>query len=126
MNAIYPHYTKPGVYIFEWESDASGNATVTSPIRFNGYLHGIKFIPGDGVTDGYDAQLTDDEGVNLLGNADTAPGTNLPSDASDLGNYKQPLNANMGHIFLFNTTLTLAISGAGANKTGKIYIATDK
>jgi hypothetical protein len=60
-----------------WESDASGDATGTSPYKVHGVLLRAVFNPSaDAPTDNYDVVLNDENGMDVLGgqgaNLDTA------------------------------------------------------
>jgi hypothetical protein len=107
-----------------WTSDASGNATVTTP-SLNGMILCVEFAPGAGgsqPTNNYSATLTNRNGVDLLlGGAaanlsNAAPTRVIPAASTTDASTKsgQPVAE----------ACTLNISGAGNTKsgTGIIYV----
>ena len=116
-NTITKHPSNEHIYVIDWTSDASGNASLVSPVVFRGLLLGVKFIPGASVTS-YNASLVDAQGVNLFANF----GTGLPTLATDAGNYHTPMNSDDFPYYLFDSALTLTISGAGDTKSGQILL----
>jgi hypothetical protein len=102
-----------------WTSDASGNATVTTP-SLNGMILCVEFAPGAGgsqPTNNYSATLTNRNGVDLLlarRTSNAAPTRVIPAASTTDASTKsgQPVPR----------PCTLNISGAGNTKSGTAII----
>ena len=95
--------------IYEWISDASGDATVEVEPRYAGKkLNWVKTIPGAGVS-AYTLTIMDSDGFDQLcgeGTARSTSATEVIFAQSD--------------VILPNGSLTLTVSGAGDAKTGTV------
>jgi len=98
--------------VFDWVSDASGNADITTGAKLTGAAVLGIFIPDtvDVPTTLYDVTITDEDGVDVLQNQ----GLNrsvavIEEQAVSFGN-------------VFNSTLKLNVSNAGNAKKGKVIL----
>lgn len=108
------------IIVFEWTASAGGvvSGVGATDKAITGHVTGASFDPGSGVSDLYDVQILDGNGVDIL----RTLGSNLPSDATSTANYKTPLTDEGGYQTLTRQTLTPSISGAGNATSGTIYL----
>lgn len=121
-----------GIYKYgiAWTSDASGVVSVT-PFAVNpGTIVLVEFVPGSGgttPTDLYDVMMTDDLGVNVLG--DGAGGSIGTDSLAASATSKVPLVIGATGLFvrrwLHGGNLIPVVAAAGNAKTGLInlYVA---
>lgn len=109
-----------------WTSDASGNATGTTPVLIGRLVKAIT-VPSVSAapTDNYDIAMTDEQGVDVLAgvqstlaNRDTANTEQvyflvLDAALTPLAQSVHPLVAN---------ALTISVTNAGNAKSGTIYL----
>ena len=108
-------YTSVKKIVFDWLSDAYGNATSTSTNSFTGLLQRVVQIPdaaGTQPTDQYDVVVNDSDSVDTLHGL----GANLTNAATVVKDYTDGIGA------VVNSTLSLSVSNAGNAKGGKTII----
>lgn len=101
--------------VFEWTSDAGGDATETTAAAYDGKLIGLTTIP-DAVaapTDDYDITLTDVEGHDVLLGA----GANR-----DTANTEHVAEASLGAVAGSKLTLTVAAAGNAKEGIAVVYL----
>ncbi len=101
--------------VFEWTSNASGAASGTTTAGYDGIVAEAIFDPDSGdtqPTNEHDITLVDGDGHDVL----LGTGANLSNAAAT---YKAASNA-MGVVF--DSALTLNVSGAGSGKSGTVTI----
>ncbi|MHA1225269.1 MAG: hypothetical protein ACTSPV_00835 [Candidatus Hodarchaeales archaeon] len=109
---------------FDWTSDSSGNVSGIKSKTLSGEITRMVFIPDSGATqpsDGYDAVLLDENGVDIL----AGQGTNLSNSSTDIvvGGVEITYGANSTIIpVVIDDQLELQISNAGDSKGGKVII----
>jgi len=108
----------------DWTSDASGDADGTSRKIVGRLIKGVT-DPGDSPTDNYDIVITDEEGVNVLGNCfddlvdrDT---TNTEEVYFQVSNLAATDPAGGVHPVVCDT-LTITVSNAGNAKSGQLIL----
>jgi len=112
------------VVTLAWTSDASGNMNGIPTDFLAGELLRCVFTPGSGgsePTDGYDAELLDSNGVDLLaGEGASLSHTSTTSicPAVEMTDGSHPTCRP----FVFNDKLQLEISGAGNGKSGLVVL----
>ena len=100
--------------LFDWISDASGDADAQTTKAYNGKILAVVTDPDDtdAPTDNYDVTVTDQDGIDVLNgagaNRDTA-NTEQVTDESLLG-------------VVANDRLTVNVSNAGNANAGKVYV----
>jgi len=100
----------PSEHTIDWESDASGDATVVLPNYKDRKLKSIKTVPDSGVT-AYDMTLIDEDGLDWFN------GEGLNRSTTDAEIFIAEAD-----IFLPNQTLTLTISDAGNVQSGTVIM----
>lgn len=102
---------------FDWVSDGSGNASLTTDQKFTGLIVGVANIPSTVAppTSGYNVLVQDEYGTDLLLTAGL--GVAVPGGSAD----------TVGAVFspffpITNSPLTIDVSGAGAATEGKIVL----
>jgi len=97
---------------FDWTCDSAGDATATTTNVYDGKLQLVVTDPGaTAPTDNYDITLSDDDSQDLL----AGNGANR-----DTANTEYITQANCGAVA--GSTLALAVSNAGDEKVGKVYV----
>lgn len=99
--------------VFTWTSSAGGAADAVTVRAYDGKLIGLTTDPdgSDAPTDNYDIVITDSGGHDVLLGA----GANR-----DTANTEHVAEASLGAVA--NSTLTLAITNAGATKEGVVIL----
>lgn len=115
-------YTDEKIRVVEWSwtSDAAGTVSGEGAVTITGIILGILFEPDDTdtPTNLYDVQLLDDGSADIL----HAVGANQPSDDSDTGKMRCPINADGQLVILYEKQITPSITNAGNAKSGIIYL----
>ena len=109
------------VLVFEWESDGSGNVSEVGILtKITGVILGVWFKPSttDQPSNEYDVELLNADGYDVL----LGVGANLPNDPADSVCKRTPLTADDQLVPLYDDTLALSISGAGASKKGTVHV----
>ena len=100
------------IKIYEWTSDASGDATVEVDSGFAGKkLNWVKTIPGASVSS-YTLTMLDSDGFDWLCGEGAARSTSAAE-----------VIFAQSDVILPNSALTLTISGAGDTKTGTVKMS---
>ena len=106
-------YTSMKLIIFDWTSDASGDATGTTTNSYDGGIYGFATDP-DGTaipTDNYNITITDLNSIDVLFNSGLL---------RDTANIEYVAEASLGAVS--GSTLTFTVADAGATKKGKAYL----
>jgi hypothetical protein len=107
------------IHKWEWTSDTDGNVSGEGAItRVSGMILMVRFVPGSGVSDLYDIEINDENGVDVL----QGVGADLSNSASASTNLKTPFTAEGGFVYLFQATLTPKVQNAGNAKSGTIFL----
>ena len=110
-------------HTFEWESDASGDATLPSDLGVSGYITRVVIIPSSDAapTADYDLTLTDENGVDVLAGL----GTDMSASATISICPGTPINdgttASVIPVIV-DGILTLNVSNAGDTKAGTVVV----
>jgi hypothetical protein len=104
--------------VFDWTSDSTGAADLTTTQKFSGEILTIQHIPATGAaapTTAYDVVLNNDDGVDLM--AGTGANITVPGN-------KTSQNASAGTAFpvVVDSALTLAVTNAGSAKQGRVVL----
>lgn len=102
---------------FAWTSSAGGAADATTTAYFTGAILGVTTVPGTGgtvPTANYDVAINDDDAVDVLN------GTGANKSATLTEHVSASLGVDLGTVV--SSKLTLAVTNAGASKTGVVYV----
>ena len=114
MSATETKLTATQKIKFEWTSDSSGDATVTTSNIFDGSVLECVTVPGSAgnqPTDQYDITITDSDSIDVLhGN-----GANRSNASTEY-----IVETNLGTVV--NSKLTLTVANAGDTKSGVVYL----
>lgn len=95
---------------FEWTSSAGGAADATTTDGYNGVIVEVQIVPGGTTpTDLYDVVITDANSIDVL----YGTGANCSNANTVI------LKPNC---YIVNSKLTLAVTNAGASKTGTVIV----
>lgn len=123
VSVTYQEHTSVRVVELDWTSSADTGAADGVTKALNGVLCGVQFVPDGAPTapsNNYDVTLKDPYGLDVL----CALGTNL-SDTTAVFYAPMIVNGAAGTIGVpppVNGLLTLAVTGAGNSKGGKIVL----
>jgi hypothetical protein len=100
--------------VFNWTSDASGNADVVTDHKFSGQLVTAQHAPrsgGSAPTDLYEVTVLNSDGIDIL----VGTGANIPVTT---GKTSQAVSSGLPLPTIVESTLSLNVSNAGNAKTG--------
>jgi len=107
---VHKGFYLPSEETFEWESDASGDATITLPNYKDRLLINIKTIPDSGVS-AYDVTIVDEDGLDWL----DGEGFNRSTTLAEVF-------FAITEIHLPDQELTLTIANAGNTQSGTVIL----
>lgn len=109
-------------HTFEWESDVDGNATLASGLAVSGRIERVVFDPGPvAPTADYDATLTDENGIDVLGGQGANLHTTNSSSVCPGVPLKDGTTTSVVPVVV-DGILTLNVSAAGDTKSGKVVV----
>ena len=107
---IHKGFFLPSEEVFEWESDASGDATITLPNYKDRLLLNVKTVPDSGVT-AYDVTLIDEDGFDWFDSEGLNRSTTLTETFFAVTDIHLP-----------DQVLILTIANAGNVQSGKVIM----